>query len=80
MIKVSSNKFEIKVSFEIRSSLGRTSSADILIPRGHFADESPSINIPATGSMALVSIPEFIKAIELAAMIANGELEAAGIR
>jgi hypothetical protein len=33
------------------------------------------IEIPATGDIQLQDIPEFIKAIELAAMIASGELE-----
>ena len=43
---------------------------------GSESDEQlPTVNIPATGDMQLQDIPEFIKAVKLAAMIASGELE-----
>jgi hypothetical protein len=39
-----------------------------------FDDEGPSVNVPGV-NLLIEDIPEFIKAVELAAMIASGELE-----
>lgn len=62
-----------KVSFERTIYTGRKIELYIEASKSLFNDENPLVNIPET-SLQLEDIPEFIKAIELAAMIANGDL------
>ena len=71
-MKISNNK----VIFKVTLPSGRMSSHYIeAIKSSKKYDEPASVNIPAMGDIQLKDLPELIKAIELAAMIASGELE-----
>jgi hypothetical protein len=81
MIKItdsSSPDVKANVVFEETQSSGRKTSnyieAKPANARYGFA-ENASINVPSTGDMRLEDVPEFIKAVKLAVMIASGELE-----
>jgi hypothetical protein len=81
MIKItdsSSPDVKANVVFEETQSSGRKTSnyieAKPYRALAGFA-ENASINVPSTGDMRLEDVPEFIKAVKLAVMIASGELE-----
>jgi hypothetical protein len=80
MIKIensSYNGLEAKVYFTVIQPNGKTTEHYIAakLPNKKY-DEPAMINVPAIGDIQLGKAPEFIKAVELAAMIASGELEA----
>jgi hypothetical protein len=81
MIKItdsSSPDVKANVVFEKTQLSGRKTSDYIearLANVQYGLAENASINIPSTGDMRLEDVPEFIKAVKLAVMIASGELE-----
>ena len=62
------------VSFERTLPSGRKRTQYIEALTSPFIDEKPSINFSGA-NLQLEDVPEFIKAIKLAAMIASGELK-----
>jgi hypothetical protein len=76
-IKTSSSPdVKARVIFGQTKSFGRIVYNYIEAKKINDEYENPAyVNIPATGDMQLEDIPEFIKAVELAVMIASGELE-----
>ena len=63
-----------KVTFERTLFSGRKIEQSVEAYISPFEGEGPGINVESV-NLQLEDIPEFIKAVELAAMIASGELE-----
>ncbi len=63
-----------RVIFEKTTHRGRKVTGIIETTKDDEYNDSPSINIAATGSILVEDIPQFIKAIKIAARIATGEL------
>lgn len=74
-IKNDSSPDTIKtVSFERSLATGRKRTQYINANISPFAGDAPTISFSGS-NLQLEDVPEFIKAIKLAAMIASGELE-----
>lgn len=77
-IKNDTSPFVTKVVSFQKTRFGRKHTIHIEVRQdgeSEADDHLPTINIPATGDMQLNDVEGFIKAVRLAAMIANGELE-----